>query len=56
MSYEYDDLEDFYGIDADDRTNDYWAGNDDLENDSDDSFDAFEPPKTPPKAPLKSPD
>jgi hypothetical protein len=39
MSYEYDDLEDFYGIDADDRTNDYWAGNDDLENDSDDSFD-----------------
>jgi hypothetical protein len=39
MSYEYDDLEDFYDIDADDRTNDYWAGNDDLENDSDDSFD-----------------
>jgi hypothetical protein len=39
MSYEYDDLEDFYGIDADDRTNDYWAGDDDLENDSDDSFD-----------------
>lgn len=39
MSYEYDDHDDFYGIDADDRTNDYWAGNDDLENDSDDSFD-----------------
>jgi hypothetical protein len=39
MSYEYDDLEDFYGIDADDRTNDYWSGDDDLENDSDDSFD-----------------
>jgi hypothetical protein len=39
MSYEYDDFEDFYGIDADDRTNDYWAGDDDLENDSDDSFD-----------------
>ncbi len=39
MSYEYDDLEDFYGIDADDRTKDYWSGDDDLENDSDDSFD-----------------
>jgi len=39
MSHEYDDHDDFYGIDADDRTNDYWAGDDDLENDPDDSFD-----------------
>jgi hypothetical protein len=29
----YDDYNDFYnGVDADDRTNDYWAGDDDLDN------------------------
>ena len=28
----YDDYNDFYnGVDADDRTNDYWAGDDDLD-------------------------
>lgn len=31
----YDDHDDFHGgVDADDRTNDYWAGDDDLNNDS----------------------
>lgn len=36
----YDDYNDFHdGVDADDRTNDYWAGDDDLNNDYDDSMD-----------------
>jgi hypothetical protein len=44
----YDDYNDFHsGVDGDDRTNDYWAGDDDLdnsgeidwENDYDDSMD-----------------
>lgn len=46
----YDDYNDFHdGVDADDRTNDYWAGDDDLqygdvdadelENSWDDSYD-----------------
>ena len=35
----YDDYNDFHnGVDPDDRTNDYWAGDDDLENE-DDSYD-----------------
>jgi len=36
----YDDYNDFYdGVDADDRTNDYWAGDDDLNNDDRDFDD-----------------
>lgn len=36
----YDDYNDFYdGVDADDRTNDYWAGDDDLNNDDRDYDD-----------------
>lgn len=36
----YDDYNDFHdGVDADDRTNDYWADDDDLNNDYDDSMD-----------------
>ena len=36
----YDDYNDFHdGVDADDRTNDYWAGDDDLNNDDRDFED-----------------
>ena len=39
--YNYDDYNDFHdGVDADDRTNDYWAGDDDLNDSMDGDWDS----------------